>query len=160
MSVFPGVPAVRVAAAGDGSGDGSVTATTSLNSYLREQCGLSGTKVMCGGGMCGACVVTARIPDPATGQTEVRAVNSCLAPLYNCQGWQVETVQHIGDRRTATTRPSPGWPRWTAHSAATAVPAWSCPCTGQTPLSLASCVIVRRNSIIFTELIVIMFWGD
>ncbi|XP_043234925.1 indole-3-acetaldehyde oxidase-like [Amphibalanus amphitrite] len=89
---------VSVGAASDGS-TAPVTASTSLADYLRDQCGLRGTKVMCRGGMCGACVVTARVTDPATGQTEVRAVNSCLAPVHNCQGWQIETVQAIGDRK-------------------------------------------------------------
>ena len=92
------MPAVVVGAVSDGSA-APVTASTSLADYLRDQCGLRGTKVMCRGGMCGACVVTARVPNPATGQTEVRAVNSCLAPVHNCQGWQVETVQAIGDRK-------------------------------------------------------------
>ncbi|XP_037080528.1 xanthine dehydrogenase/oxidase-like [Pollicipes pollicipes] len=76
-----------------------VTATTSLADYLRLHRGLSGTKIMCREGMCGACVVNVTSQNPATGQMESRAVNSCMAPVRACQDWQVETVEGVGNRR-------------------------------------------------------------
>ncbi|XP_037075287.1 LOW QUALITY PROTEIN: indole-3-acetaldehyde oxidase-like [Pollicipes pollicipes] len=76
-----------------------VSATTSLADYLRLHQHKPGTKTMCREGGCGACVVSVRVPDPATGQPVTRAVNSCLVPLHVCQDWEVKTVEGIGDRR-------------------------------------------------------------
>lgn len=49
----------------------------SLNEYLRTHLQLTGTKVMCREGGCGACIVTAAFPDPSgSGQMLSRAINS------------------------------------------------------------------------------------
>ena len=42
---------------------GHVLPTLSLARYLRENLALTGTKIMCAQAGCGACVVTAYIPD-------------------------------------------------------------------------------------------------
>lgn len=53
-----------------------VTATTSLARFIRSSLRLTGTKISCNQAGCGACVVTALVPDPATGAKVARSVNS------------------------------------------------------------------------------------
>jgi aerobic-type carbon monoxide dehydrogenase small subunit (CoxS/CutS family) len=56
-----------------------------LIEVLREDFGLTGTKLGCGTGDCGACTV---ILDGA-------AVNSCLVYAAECAGREVQTVEHV-----------------------------------------------------------------
>ena len=82
-----------------------VTATTTLADYLRQHRQLPGTKTMCREGMCGACVVNVTSVNPATGQTESRAVNSCMVPIKACQDWKIEVnYTYAGMRRDLTMR--------------------------------------------------------
>ena len=53
-----------------------INATTSLARFLRDHLRLTGTKISCNQAGCGACVVTARILDPAQGIKIARSVNS------------------------------------------------------------------------------------
>ena len=53
-----------------------MSAHLTLAHYLRYHLGLTGTKVTCGQAGCGACVVTAEILEPTTGQWVVKSVNS------------------------------------------------------------------------------------
>lgn len=53
-----------------------ITATTTLNSYIRYVAELKGTKAMCLEGGCGSCVVTAEIINPITRRKCLLAVNS------------------------------------------------------------------------------------
>ena len=55
---------------------------------------LTGTKVSCGEGGCGACVVTVRKKEGG----RARSLNSCLAPVNICDGWQVTTVEGLGGK--------------------------------------------------------------
>ncbi|WAR19141.1 XDH-like protein, partial [Mya arenaria] len=72
----------------------------SLNDYLRQSGMSRGTKVFCRQGGCGVCVVVAKIP-LGTGQTPLVAnINSCLAPLFCCDGWEVTTSEGIGSVKT------------------------------------------------------------
>jgi xanthine dehydrogenase/oxidase len=61
--------------------------------------GLTGTKVGCGQGGCGACTVMLSRRDPATGHPVHSAVNSCLRPLCAVDGMMVTTVEGIGSVR-------------------------------------------------------------
>ncbi|CAG7835136.1 unnamed protein product [Allacma fusca] len=81
------------------SNNGSLNPESRLVDYIRDQAKLKGTKWTCREGGCGACVVTARTKDPQTGQELVRAVNSCLTPVYACDGWDISTVEDLGNRR-------------------------------------------------------------
>ena len=54
-----------------------------LISYLRRS-GLTGTKLGCGEGGCGACTVMVQQKNFGTGKIENRSVNACLAPLCSC----------------------------------------------------------------------------
>ncbi|MDA8792584.1 FAD binding domain-containing protein [Bacteriovoracaceae bacterium] len=62
-----------------------------LSSYLREDCQLTGTKVVCGEGDCGACSVLMK--DECSEQ--YMAINSCIAYLYGLHNKQIVTVEHL-----------------------------------------------------------------
>ena len=66
----------------------------SLAQYIREVALLTGTKVSCAEGGCGACIVTVR----KTEGGKARSVNSCLTPVNICGGWEVTTVEGLGDK--------------------------------------------------------------
>ena len=73
--------------------------TLSLARYLREHLHLTGTKVSCGMGGCGACTVEAAFREVG-GRRVVRSVNACLVPVLSCDEWEITTVEGIGSRRT------------------------------------------------------------
>ncbi|MBT3789517.1 MAG: 2Fe-2S iron-sulfur cluster binding domain-containing protein [Alphaproteobacteria bacterium] len=54
-----------------------------LVDYLREVCGLTGTKIGCDGGECGACTILA----------DGGARLSCLTLAHSCAGQVIETVE-------------------------------------------------------------------
>jgi len=56
-----------------------------LLDVLREGMGLTGTKEGCGEGECGACTVL----------LDGEPVLSCLVPVVQCVGREVETVEHL-----------------------------------------------------------------
>lgn len=60
---------------------------------------LTGTKLGCGEGGCGACTVM--VSAFQDGRIQHRAVNACLAPLYSVEGCHVVTVEGA---------PIPCWP--------------------------------------------------
>jgi len=66
----------------------------SLAKYIREVALLTGTKISCGEGGCGACIVTVAKFDGDS----PRAVNSCLSPVSICDGWSITTVEGLGDK--------------------------------------------------------------
>ena len=57
-----------------------------LVDVIRDQLGLTGTKLVCGSGVCGACTV---LVDGAP-------VASCLLPAHAASGKKVTTVEGIG----------------------------------------------------------------
>jgi len=66
-----------------------------LTDYLREV-GLTGTKVGCGQGGCGACTVMLSHKNPKDGTPVHRPINGCLRPLCSLDGMMVTTTEGIG----------------------------------------------------------------
>jgi 4-hydroxybenzoyl-CoA reductase subunit gamma len=56
-----------------------------LADYLRDVTGLTGTKIGCDGGECGACTVL----------VDSRAVPSCLTLAVRCEGRSIETIEGL-----------------------------------------------------------------
>lgn len=73
--------------------------TISLNEYLRDSAGLTGTKVMCREAGCGCCAVTVTTPDPTASGQKTQSINSCLCPLLSVDGWQITTVEGLGSEK-------------------------------------------------------------
>ncbi|XP_020096279.1 xanthine dehydrogenase-like [Ananas comosus] len=69
-----------------------------LLQYLRD-IGLTGTKLGCGEGGCGACTVMASCYDQHMKKMMHFAINACLAPLYSVEGMHIITVEGIGNRQ-------------------------------------------------------------
>lgn len=69
-----------------------------LISYLREQ-GLTGTKLGCGQGGCGACTVILSRYNPSVSAIEHLAINACLRPLVSIHGMAVTTIEGVGSMR-------------------------------------------------------------
>jgi xanthine dehydrogenase/oxidase len=68
----------------------------SLASYLRDT-GLTGTKLSCGQGGCGACSVI--LSRSVKGRVEHQAVNACIRPLVSCDGAAITTTEGLGNSR-------------------------------------------------------------
>ncbi|XP_052797561.1 xanthine dehydrogenase/oxidase-like isoform X2 [Mya arenaria] len=71
--------------------------SSALNGFLRDQRISVGTKHMCYQGGCGTCLVEAKLFEPLSENSLSYAVNSCLVPLYSCDGWEIRTVDYIGN---------------------------------------------------------------
>ncbi|KAM0000115.1 putative xanthine dehydrogenase [Helianthus debilis subsp. tardiflorus] len=69
-----------------------------LLEYLRDA-GLTGTKLGCGEGGCGACTVMVSYFDQNSKKCVHQAINACLAPLYSVEGMHVITVEGVGNRK-------------------------------------------------------------
>ncbi|KAH0900779.1 hypothetical protein HID58_040282 [Brassica napus] len=69
-----------------------------LLEYLRD-IGLTGTKLGCGEGGCGACTVMVSNYDVKSKTCVHYAVNACLAPLYSVEGMHVITIEGLGHRK-------------------------------------------------------------
>ena len=63
-----------------------VRENTPLLFVLRNDLGLKGAKLGCGGGHCGACTVI----------VNGNPVNACTAPMWDLEGAEVETVEGAG----------------------------------------------------------------
>ncbi|KAL7799885.1 xanthine dehydrogenase [Trichoderma ceciliae] len=74
--------------------------------YLRGV-GLTGTKLGCGEGGCGACTIVVSQYNPTTKKIYHASVNACLAPLVSLDGKHVVTIEGIGN----TERPHPAQER-------------------------------------------------
>jgi aerobic carbon-monoxide dehydrogenase small subunit len=60
----------------------------SLGRVLREQLGLTGTKISCETGNCGACTVL----------IDGRAVRSCIYPAMKARGKEIQTIEGLKDK--------------------------------------------------------------
>lgn len=63
--------------------------------------GLTGAKLGCGEGGCGACTVLVSSVAPGSGGARLhhRSINACLCPLYAVEGCHVVTVEGVGNPR-------------------------------------------------------------
>ncbi|KAJ2784356.1 hypothetical protein H4R18_001160 [Coemansia javaensis] len=77
---------------------GQLDLDTTLLQYLRGA-GLTGTKLGCGEGGCGACTVMVSRYDVEQQRVEHASVNACLYPLYAVDGKHVVTVEGLGTAR-------------------------------------------------------------
>ena len=80
-------------------GEDEVEVDTRLVSYLRDVLQLTGTKLSCGEGGCGSCNVTVEVRDVNTGVSTTRTVSSCLVKVLSCHGWNIFTIEHLGNRK-------------------------------------------------------------
>lgn len=84
----------------------NVDPTMLLIDYLRlPEVGLTGTKLVCGEGGCGACTVVMAHKDFQTGQVVERPVNACLRPLCTVDGTMITTAEGLGSMRTGHLNP-------------------------------------------------------
>lgn len=72
---------------------------SSLEHCASAEQGLTGTKLGCGEGGCGACTVMLSKKQGADAAVEHMSVNACLCPLYAAIGCHVVTVEGIGNPR-------------------------------------------------------------
>lgn len=73
---------------GEAAGPHVVPADLSMNDYLREYLGLTGTKFGCGIGECHACVIILDLPG---GTSE--SIRTCITPADYFAGQKVRTVE-------------------------------------------------------------------
>ena len=74
----------------------SIDPEVTLLEYLRG-IGLTGTKLGCSEGGCGACTVVVSQWNPTTKKIYHASINACLAPLVSVDGKHVITVEGIGN---------------------------------------------------------------
>ncbi|KAI9804611.1 MAG: hypothetical protein M1833_006685 [Piccolia ochrophora] len=84
----------------------SIDPEITLLEYLRG-IGLTGTKLGCAEGGCGACTVVVSQWNPTTKKVYHASVNACLAPLVSVDGKHVITIEGIGNVK----RPHPAQER-------------------------------------------------
>lgn len=76
--------------------NGQVDPRTTLLCYLRDTIGLTGTKLGCGEGGCGACTVMISYFDKAQQKIRHKSANACLTPVCAIDGMAITTVEGIG----------------------------------------------------------------
>ncbi len=72
-----------------------VSPSETLSTTLREKIGLTGTKISCNHGACGACTVL----------MDGKPVNSCMILTVECDGKNITTIEGLRDRETGTLDP-------------------------------------------------------
>src|SRR5277367_2966957 len=66
-----------------------------LSDFLRYQQHLTGTKIVCSEGDCGACAVLIGPIDPAGEKLTYRAITSCIAMAFQLDGAHIITVEGL-----------------------------------------------------------------
>lgn len=79
----------------EGRKPGQVDPAHTLLETLRETLGLTGTKLSCGEGACGACTVI----------MDGKAVNSCRVLTVECNGKTITTIEGLRDPKTGMLDP-------------------------------------------------------
>ncbi|KAG1662692.1 Abscisic-aldehyde oxidase [Nymphon striatum] len=74
--------------------------TMMFSEYLREKAYLTGTKVACKSGACGACIVPVTLKDPVHHKTVTITVPSCLLWIYQLDKVSIETIESISKSKT------------------------------------------------------------
>jgi len=77
---------------------GNIDPEATVLEYLRG-IGLTGTKLGCGEGGCGACTIVVSQYNPTTKKIYHASVNACLAPLISLDGKHVITIEGIGNTK-------------------------------------------------------------
>ncbi|XP_076461928.1 uncharacterized protein LOC143294357 [Babylonia areolata] len=78
---------------------GQYSAKSRLIDYIRLV-GLTGTKLVCREAGCGACAVSVTVPDALKPDLHsTRTICSCLCPLFSVDGWQITTVEALGNEK-------------------------------------------------------------
>ncbi|XP_038073117.1 xanthine dehydrogenase/oxidase-like [Patiria miniata] len=80
--------------------DNHVAPELTLLTYLRAKLLLTGSKLGCGEGGCGACTVMLSRYSPENQTISHRAINACLTPICYVHGMAVTTIEGIGSTRT------------------------------------------------------------
>ena len=78
-----------------GSQHGEIDPAHTLSHTLRETLGLTGTKVSCDHGACGACTVI----------MDEKAVLSCMILTVECHGKKITTIEGLSDPKTGKLDP-------------------------------------------------------
>ncbi|XP_038045060.1 xanthine dehydrogenase/oxidase-like [Patiria miniata] len=80
--------------------DHHVDPAMTLLTYLRNKLRLTGSKLGCGEGGCGACTIMVSKYSPKDKTISHLAVNACLTPICSVHGMAVTTVEGIGSTTT------------------------------------------------------------
>ena len=80
---------------GVGSTHGAVAATDTLARTLRENLGLTGTKIGCDQGSCGSCTVL----------MNGKPILSCMTLTVECDGADIVTIEGLEDQETGRLHP-------------------------------------------------------
>jgi xanthine dehydrogenase small subunit len=75
----------------------------SLSDFLRRSCGLTGTKIVCSEGDCGACTVLIGRPAADGSRLVYRPIDACIQFMFQLEGTHIVTVEGLGGETT----PSP-----------------------------------------------------
>lgn len=68
-----------------------------LSDYLRYELGLTGTKIVCAEGDCGACTVLRRFRGPGQTRPYFEPVNSCITTVAQMDGSHLVTVEALAE---------------------------------------------------------------
>eukprot|EP00041_Stephanoeca_diplocostata_P004415 m.44741 g.44741 ORF g.44741 m.44741 type:complete len:1384 (+) comp15101_c0_seq3:127-4278(+) len=102
----------------------SIDPRMKLAEYLRYHLALTGTKIGCGEGGCGACTVAIETT-AADGTTSVASANSCLHPVLACGGTNIITVEGVAASGCGKNAPSSATGAAAVHSIPQALAAGS-----------------------------------
>ncbi|MAT69930.1 MAG: xanthine dehydrogenase small subunit [Planctomycetaceae bacterium] len=72
-------------------------ALLTLSDYLRRQCGLVGTKIVCSEGDCGACTVLVGRPTADGQSLDYQPIDSCIRFMFQLDGTHVVSVEGIAE---------------------------------------------------------------